>query len=151
MLAEYDPAPPIRVAVAPSNPHAAPEWLWPALVSQMPGDRVVPSAKPEALRDAMANCDSRSPKHFRMTVESWPDEYYRSVSLNNETATEEAPELTEETAPEPAESADEIEAESVIQEEDVKMPRMDGGTFSLDASLHGPLRIRRPPHRRDIP
>jgi hypothetical protein len=61
------------------------------------------------------------------------------------------PEITEETAPEPAESADEIEAESVIQEEDVKMPRMDGGTFSLDASLHGPLRIRRPPHRRDIP
>jgi hypothetical protein len=45
MLAEYDPAPPIRVAVAPSNPHAAPEWLWPALVSQMPGDRGMPSAR----------------------------------------------------------------------------------------------------------
>jgi hypothetical protein len=104
--------------------HAAPEWLWPALVSQMVGDRVMPSAKPEALRDAMANCDSRSPKHFRMTVESWPDEHYRSVSLSNETATEEAPEpeITEETAPEPVNSQPETETESVIQEEDVKMP-----------------------------
>jgi hypothetical protein len=120
----------------------------------MPGDRVVPSAKPEALRDAMANCDSRSPEMFRRTVSTWKDPYYsESSSERSEDAPEQPPEpeITEETAPEPAESADEIEAESVIQEEDVKMPRMDGGTFSLDASLHGPLRIRRPPHRRDIP
>lgn len=86
------------------------------------------SLKPEALRDAIANCDSRSPQHFRRTVTSWTDEYYRPVSSSNETAAEQVPEpeITEETAPEPVESADETEAESVIQEDDVKMPRMDG-------------------------
>jgi hypothetical protein len=105
--------------------HAAPEWLWPALVSQMVGDRVMPSAKPEALRDAMANCDSRSPQHFRSAVESWGDSYYyASSSSREEDATEQRPEpeITAETAPEPVNSQPETEAESVIQEDDVKMP-----------------------------
>lgn len=83
--------------------------------------------KPEALRDALANCDSRSPQHFRRTVSSWTDEYYQPVSSSNETDPDHSPdsEITEETSSDPANSSTETDAESVIQEQEVKLPRLD--------------------------
>jgi hypothetical protein len=64
--------------------------------------------KSEALRDALANCESRSPKHFRMTVESWGDDYYAaSVCPSGQTATDTSPET--ENTPIPTTEAPESE------------------------------------------
>lgn len=48
------------------------------------------SLKPEALEDALAACDRRTPRYFRIEVESWEDPYFEPVSLNSETIPEHA-------------------------------------------------------------
>jgi hypothetical protein len=84
--------------------------------------------KPEALRDAIANCESRSPQHFKTAVESWGDSYYAaSVSSREETATDHADESvnTDETPSIPANSSPVTEPENVIDDDDVKLPQMN--------------------------
>jgi hypothetical protein len=58
--------------------------------------------KREALEDAMARCDRRSPRTFRQAVESWEDEYF-SVSQGCETADPALP-SPENEAPVPSET-----------------------------------------------
>jgi hypothetical protein len=78
--------------------------------------------KPDALRDALANCDSRSPQHFRRAVESWQDPYY-SESFSSRDENTDQDQHPEPKAPiqtvEPGESQQSAEPENAVLEEQI--------------------------------
>lgn len=75
--------------------------------------------KPEALEDAMANCERESPQTFRLIVESWNNPYYEQVSYLRKPA--ETPninsEMTETASMEPENADSQESTEDEIEPE----------------------------------